>query len=149
MLKSILTVLIVVQSIFSSDLKFSFDGDLGYVPKTISQAYIYPANYKFVALKEVFFIALSPRLEWKFIYGSLDFSSYSCKYKDNIGFAPFRTVFKNEIGLFHDFKNNIRLSLAWDHLCGHRTVTSVAGNEKFDLYDNMYDKVFLRFSYKN
>ena len=147
MLKTILIVLSIVSMSFSQ-LKFSFDGDVGIVPKTMNQAYIYPDNYKYVAYRDVFFLTLSPRIEWKFIYGDLSFTSFSNKAKKNKTFVPFRVTWKNEIGLFHDFKN-FRLSIAWDHLCGHRSMPDISGKENFDLFDNAYDKVFLRFSHKN
>lgn len=148
MLKSILSILLLCSISYSSSLNFSFDGDFGIVPKTMSQAYEYPSNYKYVAYRDVFFLTLNPRIEWKFIYGDLTFSTFSCKTKTNHTFIPFRNVWKNEIGFFKDF-NNVRLSIAWDHLCGHRSMPDVSGKENFDLFDNAYDRIFLRFSYTN
>lgn len=149
MFKSISLILLLSSLVIASDnLKFSFDGDFGIVPNARSQTYLYPNNYKYFAYKNVFFLTLSPKIEWKFIYGDIDITTFSSKVKTNNTFTPTRVVWKNEFGLFHDFKN-VRLSIYWDHLCGHKVTPSVSGNENFDLFDNVYDKVALRFSYHN
>lgn len=148
MLKSILTALIVVQSIFASDLKFSFDGDIGYVPRTVNAAYKFTGQYSWIEKKDVFFLTLSPKLDFKFIYGILSVSTFSCKTDRGVTFHPFRAVFENEFGLYKQF-SDIQVSVYWKHQCSHSIVVQNNEDQKPDLFDNAYDKIALKFSYKN
>lgn len=148
MLKSILVALIVVQSCFASDLKLSLDSDFGIVPISRNVAYTAPDEYKCSTYRDVLFLTLSPKLDFKFIYGLLSIAAFSCKTDKDVTFHPFRTVFENEIGLYKQF-SEIRLSVYWKHQCSHSIVVRNEFDENHDLFDNAYDKVSLRFSYTN
>lgn len=132
------------------ELKFSFTGDFGYIPKNRSVVYENPESYTYVTSDKTFMMMFTPKLDYKFIYGELSVNTISKAPKKNDGptFCPLRVVWGNELGLYYRFNNNIKISVAWEHNCGHRAVvTTFRQGER--LVDNSYDKMFIRFSYSN
>lgn len=148
MFKSIITALIVVQSCFGSGYKFEFDGALGIIPRAAAQEYNAPNSYLIDSYKNVFYMALMHKSEYKFIYGTLDVKAYSSKQKEHITFKPFQIQFENEFGLYKDF-GNLRVTAAWNHVCSHRIAQLSSEDDRLHVFDKYIDKIYLRFSYKN
>lgn len=148
MIKSILSALLLSSICYSSDLNFSFSGDVGYIPKGSLNSYRCPDEYRYLTIKETFSLSMRPQLEWKFLYGKLNITSFSCPSKSKISQTPIRVVWGNEIGFIFKLNSNIKMNLAWDHNCYHQVATYIEDDKNRTFCDIGYDQIKIGFHYK-
>ena len=147
MFKSIIIIVSVVSMSFSQ-VKFSLDGEVGYIPRAVTSAYKTPKEIEYKATEHVFMLSLIPQLEWKFVYGKIDLTAFSAAPKQGIAYKPFRMSYGNEIGIFHNF-DSFKLSLSWEHNCQHQVIVAVYYDQIAHFSDIGYDKIFIRFQTPN
>lgn len=148
MIKSILSALLLFSVSMAGDLKFDFTGDIGFIPHAASREYKTPIEDLYKAYNKVFNLRLRPQLEYKFIYGLVDVTTFSSAPKTG-SFWPFRLTLGNEFGIFYKI-DSFRFTLGWEHNCSHRNITTMPScDNKAHYSDNGYDNIFIRFHYSN
>lgn len=148
MFKSIVIIVFMFIPVLASDLKLSMDVETGWIPHAASSEYRAPDEIEYKATNNVFMLSLHPELEWKFLYGSIDLTALSAAPKEGISFFPFRMVYGNEFGVFHQF-SSFKAFFGWEHNCQHKVITTVYPGDPAQFNDFGYDKIFLRVSFSN
>lgn len=133
----------MLNTLFSL-LILSMDFETGYVPNNASLVYRLPQEYYYSVHDRSYFVSMSPRVQFKFLYADFDFTYFASPSKKTQNFCPYRGVWGGEIGLTYKY-----LTIGYANNCSHKITPQTFQTGPNTTIDGHYDKFFLRVSFSN
>ena len=145
----LIVLVFVLSSLTFSKVSINCDLESGYIPYNASLLQFSAQELEYTCYQQTFYLTLSPKFQWKFLYCDLDASYFALPTRGDINFTPFRWVFGGEYGTIFNFKS-FGLMIGYANNCSHKIVPQIYKKPNSTEYiDNAYNKIFVKVSWSN